>query len=141
MPSRRAVLAAVAASLAGCSALGGDEERTVLDADIELGPGEYRAAEFELQEERTVVTSLSGNENGRIDILLLTRDGFDAFRRGEEFEAWYSDGTGGVTGGLAEATVPAGEYAVVFDNSERGSAEPDGNTVTGHAEVRITLPD
>lgn len=141
MPSRRTVMAALAVSLAGCSALRGGEGRTVFDADIDIEAGDYRAVEVELDEERTIVTSMSENENVGIDILLLTRDGFDAFTRGEEFEAWYSDGMEGVTGGVAEATVPAGEYVVVFDNSERATAKPDGRTVSGRAKVAVEPPD
>jgi hypothetical protein len=140
MPSRRTVMAALAVSLAGCSALRGSEGRTVFDADIDIDAGDYRAVEIELQEERTVVYGVTGIENGKVDILLLPRAEFDAFTRGEEFESWYSDGLG-VSGGWAEATTPAGEYVVVFDNSERGTATPDGRTVSGHAEVEVELPD
>jgi len=140
MPSRRAVLAAVVASLAGCSALGGDEERTVLDADIELEPGEYRAAEFSVDQERTVGFGISEVEDAELDVLLLSGEEFDAYAEGSEYEPRYTSGLG-VSGGFAEDTVPAGAYAVVFDNTDRGDAVPEGSTVSGHAEVRITPPD
>ncbi len=63
MPSRRAVIALLSVPVAGCSALQGDDERTVFESDIALDPGEYRAVEFELEERREVVFGISEVED------------------------------------------------------------------------------
>lgn len=37
-------------------------------------------------------------------------------------------------------TVPAGEFVVVFDNTDRSEATPDG-AVSGHARVELSPPN
>jgi hypothetical protein len=140
MPTRRTVISSVAVLLAGCSILQQSPGRTVLDADIELAAGEYRTVEFELQEQREVEFGISGIENAKVDILFMSPEQFEAYREGSKFEPRYSSGLG-VSGGWAEETVPAGEYVVVFDNTERGAATPSGNAVSGHARVEILPAD
>jgi hypothetical protein len=136
MPSRRAVLLSVAVLLAGCSTGNSGDQRTVLDTDIDLEAGDYRAVEFELEEKRTVEFGASGFENTEIDILFLSREEFAAFSGGEAFEPLYTSGLA-VSGGSAEDTVPAGEYVVVFDNTPRSEATPDGRSASGHVRVEI----
>lgn len=125
--------------VAGCSTLQDSDERTVIDADVELAAGDYRAVEFELEEERTVEFGMTGVENAERDVLFLSRSEFEAFAGGEEFEPRYTSGLA-VSGGFAEDTATAGEYVVVFDNTDRGTATPDGR-VSGHARVEILPPN
>jgi hypothetical protein len=140
MPSRRLVMSSIAVLLAGCSApFQSDDKRTVLDSDIEIAADEYRTVEFELEEKREVEFGISDIENAEIDILFLSRTEFEAFAQRDEFESRYSSGVG-VSGGFAEDTVPAGGYVVVFDNTDRSEATPDG-PVSGHARGKISPPD
>jgi len=142
MLSRRAVVASLAGLVAGCSTLRGSEGRTLLDAGIVLAPSDYRDVEVELEQERTVEFEFATSEDGNveIDILFLSRSEFDAFAEGEAFDAWPTS-MQAVSGGFAERTVPAGEYVVVFDNSDRGTATPDGRTVRGNARVEVFPPN
>lgn len=140
MPSRRAVIASVAVLLAGCSAFQSSGERTVFDAGVDLAAGDYRTVEFELDTERTVEFGMSDIGNHEVDVLFMSREEFEAFSDGEEFEPRYSSGLA-VSGGSAEDTVPAGEYAVVFDNTHRGEATPDGAAVSGQGRVVALPPD
>lgn len=136
MPTRRAVISSVAVLLAGCSTLQDSTERTILDTDIELAAGEFRSVEFELQQQRAVEFGMSEIENAEVDILFMSRREFEAYTEGNEFEPRYTSGLA-VSGGWAEDTAPAGEYVVVFDNTERGMATPNGDTISGHARVEI----
>ena len=140
MPSRRTVLSLLAVAVAGCSALGGDDERTVFDSDISLAPGEHRAVEFDLEAEREVEFGVSDVEGGELDVLFMPGSELGAYTDGEAFDYRYTSGLA-ISGGFSEDTVPAGAYAVVFDNTDRGEATPDGRTVSAHARVTTHPPE
>ena len=140
MPSRRTVLSALSVAIAGCSALQDDDERTVFERDVTLDPGEYRAVEFDLADRREVVFGVSDVEDAELDVLFMQASEFAAFADGEAFDYRYTSGLS-VSGGVSEDTVPAGAYAVVFDNTDRGEATPDGRTVSAHARVTTHPPE
>lgn len=140
MPSRRAVIASLVVPVAGCLTLQYSEEQTVIDTDIELAAGEYRAVKFELEKERTVEFGMTGVNNAEVDILFMSLSEFEAFAEGDGFKPRYTSGRG-VSGGSAEDTaVPAGEYVVVFDNTNRSTATPTGR-VDGHVRVVVLPPN
>ena len=140
MPSRRAYLSGLCVALAGCSALGGDDERTVFDSNITLGPGEHRAVEFDLEEEREVEFGVSDAEGGELDVLFVPESELPAYTDGEAFDYRHTSGLA-VSDGFSEDTVPTGAYAVVFDNTDRGEATPDGRTITCQARVTTHPPE
>jgi len=138
MPSRRTVLSLLAIAVAGCSAFQ-DDDRIVFESDITLDPGEYHAVEFDVEKQREVVFELSKDGETELDMLFMPESEFAAYDDGEAFDYRHTSGLA-VTGGFSEDTVPAGSYAVVFDNTDRGEATPDGQTVSGHAQVTTNPP-
>lgn len=139
MPSRRSVIAGLPMVIAGCTVFGRDSEQ-VFDEQISLSPGAYRAVEFEIEAERSVTFGFSGDTDAKLDILFLPREEFAAYERGDDFEYRYTSGLD-VSGGYAEdERVPAGQYAVVFDNTDRGEATPS-RQINGRAEVALEPPN
>lgn len=123
MPFRRSVIASVPMVIAGCVGFGRGSEQ-IFDEAITLPPEEYRAVEFEMQTERSVSFGISGGDGAKLDVFFLPDEEFAAYERGDDFEYRYTSGLG-VSGGVAEdENVPAGEYVVVFDNTDRGEAVP-----------------
>jgi len=132
---RRSVIAAVPALLVGCSIHGGGSEQ-LLDEEIHLSSGEYRAFEFEIQTERSVSFGFRGDGETNLDIFFLPHNEFAAYERGDEFEYRYTSGLD-VAGGFTEdENVDPGSYVVVFDNTDRGEAVPS-QPVSGRVEVTV----
>lgn len=135
MPSRRSVIAALPTMITGCTVFGRGSEQ-VFDEAISLPRGEYRAVEFEVQSDQSVSFGFSGDEDAKLDILFLPREEFAAYQRGDDFEYRYTSGLD-VSGGYAEdENVSAGQYVVVFDNTDRGEATPS-RQIDGRAEVSL----
>jgi len=138
---RRAVLAAGASALlAGCTVPSLGPGRTAFDGDVTIPPGEFHDVSLSLSAERTVVSELAVEAGPNVDVFLLDAEGFDAYRDGDPIEPTYLSVLD-VSGGFAERTVPAGEYAAVFDNTDRGEARPDGERVRGTVTVTVEPPD
>lgn len=121
--------------ITGCTVFGRGSEQ-VFDEAISLPRGEYRAVEFEVQSDQSVSFGFSGDEDAKLDIFFLPREEFAAYERGDDFEYRYTSGLD-VSGGYAEdERVPAGQYVVVYDNTDRGEATPS-RQIDGRAEVAL----
>jgi hypothetical protein len=140
MPSatRRGALAALStALLAGCSVPRLGPGRTVFSRDVRIPPGEFHGVPFALDAERTVRFGIEVETGPNVDVFLLGDDAYAAYRDGRDFEYRWASGLDVASGFAEDSAVPAGEYAVVYDNTDRGDATPDGRPVVGHATVAV----
>ena len=153
-PSRREVLGALgtglAAAVAGCA--GGDERGPSSDRETELvsgtlriPPGSHGSRGFSLPGERwlTVGASLSDRsvdvkrDGPAVDVFVVRPDAADRYRRGEPFEYLKEVSMPDVVNGEVSGVVPAGEYELLVDNTERGVGEPDGSGVDAVVHVEV----
>ncbi|WP_458207861.1 hypothetical protein [Haladaptatus sp. NG-SE-30] len=95
----------------------------------------------QLKEKRSVKFGIDVVEGPNVDVFFLSQDQLAAYTAGGEFEYRYTSGLT-VSGGWTEDSgVPAGKYAVIFDNTDRGEAVPDRLSMRGHAWVEVEAVD
>jgi hypothetical protein len=153
--SRRAVLGAfgvgLSAAVAGCTHDDGnatpsaDRETELVSGTLRVPPGSHGSRGFSLPDERwlTVGASLSDRsvdvkrDGPAVDVFVVRPDAAARYRRGEQFE--YVEGVSmpDVVNGEVSATVGAGEYELLVDNTERGAGEPDGSGVDAVVDVEV----
>jgi hypothetical protein len=78
-------------------------------------------------------------EGPAIDVLVLSESEYTYFERDERYEVWHEPSMRDSTGHASYATLPAGDYLVVFDNTGRSSAAPGGVFSDDNARVDIEI--
>jgi len=138
-------------ALAGCSSSddtesdggdggGGGGGRTQLDDfsyDYTIKEDAYKGFNFEVEQESTVEWDAIVRSEYAVDVIVMERDELDAYEARERFEYLTSASRLDTVGDEVSATVQAGEYALVVDNSDVGEAEPPTNFDDDLAEVEI----
>ena len=150
---RRGVVAALGtglvAALAGCAG-GGPSSRSpateLVGGTLRVPPGAYESVEFSLDGERwvTVGAALSDRpvdvkrDGPAVDVFVVGPDAAARYRAGEPFEYLRGVSMPDVVVGEVSATVPAGEYELLVDNTPRGAGAPDGSGVDAVVDVEVT---
>jgi hypothetical protein len=153
--SRREVLGALGtgllAAVAGCA--GGatpgrsaEEEAELVSETLRVPAGAYEARGFSLDGERwlTVGANLSDRpvdvkqDGPAVDVFVMRPRAAARYRRGESFEYLEGVSMPDVVNGEVAATVPAGEYELVVDNTNRGPGAPGESAVDAVIDVTVT---
>lgn len=151
--SRRRVVGSLGTGLlgavAGCTGerpSRGATETELVSGTLRIPSGEYETAGFSLDGERwlTVGAALSDRsvdvkrDGPAVDVFVMAPDAADRYRRGEPFRYLRGVSMPDVVNGEVSAAVPAGEYELVVDNTNRGSGEPDGSGVDAVVDVAVS---
>jgi hypothetical protein len=137
------------AAVAGCAEgrpHGPPETEQLVSETLQVPPGTYETWRFSLDAERwlTVGAVLSDRsvevelDGPAVDVFVVSPDAVARFRRGESFDYLRGVSMPDVVNGEVAASVSAGEYALVVDNTKRGSAAPDGSGVDAVVDVAVT---
>lgn len=129
--------AVVGSAVAGCT---GDDFQAAADpwedggpgesiedasAGFALASGEYAPWRFEVETRREFEYAVEAT--ARLEVIVMERSEFDAYRRREEITHFAElHGTG--EGPAERGRIPAGEHVLVLDNTDFGAVEPGGAT-------------
>ena len=159
--SRRAVLGALgvglSAAVAGCTTGNGNgtgagdarspgAETELVSGTLRIRPGSHETRGFSLPGERwlTVGASLSDRsvdvkrDGPAVDVFVVSPDAAARYRRGEPFDFLQGVSMPDVVNGEVSGTVPAGEYELLVDNTDRGAGAPDGSGTDAVVDVEVT---
>jgi len=143
--NRRAVLGAVgctgATALAGCSGLL-SESRTVVDSTRIIEVNQYVWWNFEIDGGSDVEVSVTVREGPAIDVLLLNREEFRSYERGDRIQ--YLDGSQlDTVVGLAGCTdiIEQGDSTQDNEDSTESNGGLDTDSLSTEEDVNIPFPE
>lgn len=137
--SRRRLIGAggsvVFAGLAGCATVSGGGPQ--IDRTVRINEGSYARFSFEIDTTATFEYTVDVTEGSPIDVLLLPENQLLAF----EFRDRWSPHVDGTVAGTRQAdrslTLPAGEWVLVLDNSDRWETTPPADYRNTQANVAL----
>lgn len=153
--SRRRIVGALGtglvAAVAGCTGSGPSRRSResgteLVSGTLRVPPGTYETVGFSLADERrlTVGAALSDRsidvkrDGPAVDVFVVDPDAAARYRAGDSFEYLRGVSMPDVVAGEVSATVPAGEYELLVDNTARGAGAPDGSGVDAVVDVEVT---
>ncbi len=113
---------------------------------LRVPAGAYEVRRFSLDGERwlTVGANLSDrsvdvkHDGPAVDVFVMRPRAAARYRRGEPFEYLEEVSMPDVVNGEVAATVPAGEYELVVDNTNRGPGAPGESEVDAVVDTAVT---
>lgn len=149
MARRRAVIRTTGVgffgALAGCSSesnpfgSNSDSTQEVIDASDTVAEGRYLIWKFSLPSDALVELDVTVQSGPHLDIVFTGQEMLQDFEDGNNIEYRSELSLVNSTGGRNSGDVPAGDYVVIVDNSDRLEARPPENFEDDPARVEVSL--
>lgn len=137
------------AGLAGCTDTGdaprnnSTRDGTVLYGGFEqttIDPGSFVPYQFSLAGPATLTYTVTVVEGPNVDVIATSKEHLEAFEAGEDWQFYEPGSVADTAEASVEASLAAGDWALILDNSDEGKAVPTTEGDDGTPErVPVTV--